>query len=52
MDLVKNMKDAAFSAAISTVFNYLEKEPEANLPKAMRVIDQAVRKIGMRPSGR
>ena len=42
MDFMKNMKDAAFAAAISTVFNYLEKEPEVNLAKAMRVVDQAV----------
>ena len=42
MDLVSHVKSAAFSAAINTVFGYLEKEPEANLPKVMHVIDQAV----------
>ena len=42
MDIVKQMKSAAFSTAINTVFRYLEKDPEANLPKAMQVIDQAV----------
>ena len=42
MDLMRNIKDAAFTAAISKVFAYLEKEPEANLAKAMRVVDQAV----------
>ena len=42
MDLMRNIKDAAFAASISKVFAYLEKEPEANLAKAMRVVDQAV----------
>lgn len=42
MDLTKSVKDAAFSAAVTTVLHYLEKDPEANLSKAMRVVDQAV----------
>ena len=42
MDLTKSVKGAAFSAAVATVLHYLEKDPEANLSKAMQVVDQAV----------
>ena len=34
-----SLKDAARSAAVEQVLHYLEKDPEANIPKIMKLID-------------
>lgn len=34
-----SLKDAAISAGIQQVLNYLEKDPEANIPRIMKLID-------------
>lgn len=42
MNVLNVVKNAAFSTAVRTALSYLEKDPEANLPKAMNVIDKMV----------
>ncbi|HIW48963.1 MAG TPA: radical SAM protein [Firmicutes bacterium] len=42
MNVLNVVKNAAFSTAVRTALGYLEKDPEANLPKAMNVIDKMV----------
>lgn len=41
MNVVNAMKTAAFSAAVTTALNYLEKDPETNIPKILELIDRA-----------
>lgn len=42
MDIISAMKNAAFSTAVTAALNYLEKDPKANIPKAMKLIDTAL----------
>ena len=42
MSIIESVKNTAFTAAVNTVLNYLEKEPETNIPKAMNLIDKAL----------
>ena len=38
----EGLRNTAFSAAIHTALEYLEKNPEENIPKAMKLMDQAL----------
>jgi len=40
MNIGDKMKNAAFAAAINAGLGYLEKDPEANLPKLMALVDK------------
>ena len=42
MDIIGAVKNAAFSTAVTAALNYLEKDPEANIPKVMKLIDTAL----------
>ncbi len=42
MSIIESVKNTAFTVAVNTVLNYLEKEPETNIPKAMNLIDKAL----------
>ena len=42
MSIVDLVRNTAFSAAIHTALEYLEKNPEENIPKAMKLMDQAL----------
>ena len=42
MSIIESVKNTAFTAAVNTVMNYLEKDPEINIPKAMNLIDRAL----------
>lgn len=42
MDIIGAVKNAAFSTAVTATLNHLEKDPEANIPKAMKLIDTAL----------
>ena len=34
-----SLKDAAISAVVEQMLHYLEKDPETNIPKIMKLID-------------
>ena len=40
MNLADKARNAAITAAISTALNYLEKDPEGNIPKVMDLVDK------------
>lgn len=40
MSILDSVKNTAFTAAVNQVLHYLEKDPEANIPKAMNLIDK------------
>lgn len=42
MSIIDSVKNTAFVAAVNTVLNYLEKDPEANIPKAMSLMDKVL----------
>lgn len=42
MNILDMLKNAAFNSAVSTTLNYLEKDPETNIPKAMNLIDKVL----------
>mgnify|MGYP005785626663 CR=1 FL=1 len=42
MNVVNTVKNAAFSTAVSKALNYLEKDPETNIPKVMHLIDNSI----------
>lgn len=42
MSIVDLVRNTAFSAAIHTALEYLEKNPEENIPKAMKLMDHAL----------
>lgn len=42
MNIIDSVKNTAFSAAVHTALEYLEKNPEENIPKAMRLMDQVL----------
>ena len=42
MGITDKMKNAAMSAVINQALSYLEKDPEANLPKLMELVDKVV----------
>lgn len=42
MSIIETMKNTAFSSAVHTVLNYLEKDPETNFPKAMDIVDKVL----------
>ena len=39
MGITDKVKNAAMSAVINQALSYLEKDPEANLPKLMELVD-------------
>ena len=41
MNIVDTVKNTAFTAAINTGLHYLEKDPEANIPRLMSLVDKA-----------
>lgn len=41
MSIVDLVRNTAFSAAIHTALEYLEKNPEENIPKAMKLMDRS-----------
>ncbi len=41
MSIIRSIKSAAFSTAVTTALNYLEKDPESNIPKVMNLVDKA-----------
>ena len=40
MTVTEKAKSAAITAAVSTALNYLEKDPEGNIPKVMGLVDR------------
>ena len=40
MNITDKVKNAAVTTAISTALNYLEKDPENNIPKVMDLVDR------------
>ena len=40
MSIVDKAKTAAITTAINTALNYLEKDPEGNIPKVMDLVDR------------
>ena len=40
MTVTEKAKSAAITAAVSTALNYLEKDPEGNIPKVMDLVDR------------
>lgn len=42
MNILDSVKNTAFTAAVNQVLHYLEKDPEANIPKAMGLIDKVL----------
>lgn len=50
MGIIDSVKNTAFSTAVKTVMDYLEKDPEKNIPKAMSMMDKVLRMGGMRDS--
>lgn len=42
MNIIDAVKNTAFATAVHTVLDYLEKDPERNIPKAMKLMDRAL----------
>lgn len=42
MGIIDSVKNTAFSTAVNTVLDYLEKNPEGNIPKAMGMMDRVL----------
>lgn len=42
MGIIDSVKNTAFSTAVNTVLDYLEKNPESNIPKAMGIMDKVL----------
>lgn len=42
MNILNAVKNTAFSAAVTTTLNYLEQNPEQNIPKAMSLMDKVL----------
>ncbi len=42
MSIIDSVKNTAFSTAVKTVMDYLEKDPEKNIPKAMSMRDSGL----------
>lgn len=42
MSIIESVKNTAFTAAVNMALNYLEKDPETNIPKTMNLIDKAL----------
>ena len=42
MNILSAVKNTAFSAAVTTTLNYLERNPEQNIPKAMSLMDKVL----------
>lgn len=42
MGILSTVKNAAFGAAVTTILNYLEKDSETNIPKAMELMDKVL----------
>lgn len=42
MSIIDSVKNTAFSTAVNTVLDYLEKDPKANIPKAMSLMDKVL----------
>lgn len=42
MNILSAVKNTAFSAAVTTTLNYLEQNPEQNIPKAMSLMDKVL----------
>ena len=40
MTVTEKAKSAAITTAVSTALNYLEKDPEGNIPKVMDLVDR------------
>ena len=40
MKTMEKMKSAAMETAVKTALAYLERDPEANIPKMMKLVDQ------------
>lgn len=40
MKTIEKMKSAALETAVKTALAYLERDPEANIPKVMKLVDQ------------
>ena len=41
MNVVDTVKNAAFASAIQAALNYMDKDPETNIPKVMSILDKA-----------
>ena len=50
MSIIDSVKNTAFSTAVKTVMDYLEKDPEENIPKLMALVDRFYRRDGMKAS--
>lgn len=42
MNILNTVKNTAFRAAVTTTLNYLERDPEQNIPKAMAAMDKVL----------
>lgn len=42
MNILSAVKNTAFSAAVTATLNYLEQDPEQNIPKAMGLMDKVL----------
>ena len=40
MNVVDTVKNAAFASAIQAALNYMDKDPETNIPKVMSIVDR------------
>ena len=45
MNVVDTVKNAAFASAIQAALNYMDKDPETNIPKVMSIVDKAAQKV-------
>ena len=50
MNVVDTVKNAAFASAIQAALNYMDKDPETNIPKVMSIVDKLHQKAGMKVS--
>ena len=41
MNVVDTVKNATFASAIQAALNYMDKDPETNIPKVMSIVDKA-----------
>ena len=47
MGIVDKAKQAAIAATVTKALDYLEKDPETNIPKIMEMVDKVTRMAGM-----
>ena len=48
MKLIDKAKQAAMEGAVTKALEYLEKDPETNIPKLMELVDNSLRRTGIK----